>query len=355
VTGKTYSPDYPTKSGAYQEAHTDNNDSDVFISRLDSNLSALSASTFIGGEFDDSGNSIALDASANVYVTGETASSDYPTAPCEGYDATHNGLYDVFVSKLNSGLGTLLASTFIGGSDADYGNSIVIAGTGEVYVTGRTGSSGFPATSGEYDVSHNGDYDVFVSKLNGALKYLLASTFIGGSEADQANSIAIDSGGNLYVTGETLSSDYPTTPGANDIVHNGNYDVFVLRLDSMINAPVILPVARAGSDQTVDEGTVVTLDGSASEGCDGKGIPTYVWTQTSGSYVGQLGSGSTITFTAPDINVSQETLTFQLTVTDDGGETDTDTVSITVDWIIPPPPAGDSGGGCFIWTTASEN
>jgi hypothetical protein len=366
VTGKTYSPDYPTTSGAYQKAHTDNNDSEVFVSRLNSDLSALSASTFIGGEFDDSGNSIALDASGNVYVAGETASANYPTTPCNAYDATHNGGYDVFVSKLNSGLDTLLASTFIGGTKTstgepgwDRGYSIGIDASGNVYVTGETNSSDYPTLSDAY-TTHNGDYDVFVSKLDSSLNYLVKSINIGGNDGERGNSLVIDDGaGKIYVTGETTSDDFPIISGAYS-AHKGDYDVFVSALDdrlyNTVNAdPVILPVARAGSDQTVDEGTVVTLDGSASEGCDGKGISTYVWTQTSGSYVGQLGSGSTITFTAPDINVSQETLTFQLTVTDEGGETDTDTVNITVNWIIPPPPAGDSGGGCFIWTTVSEH
>jgi len=204
-------------------------------------IDPLLASTFLGGYDWDEGHSIAIDGGGDVYVTGYTESLNFPTTT-GAYDTSHNGGYygdDVFVSKFNSGLTSLLASTFLGGTGGygEVGNSIAIDGGGNVYVTGYTGSSNFPTTTGAYDTSYNGYSDVFVSKFNSGLTSLLASTFLGGSAWDEGHSIAIDGGGNVYVTGQTLSSDFPTTTGAYDTSHNGGYyDVFISKLDGNLSA-----------------------------------------------------------------------------------------------------------------------
>jgi hypothetical protein len=253
VTGKTFSSDYPTTSGAYDESY--NGGGDVFVSKLDGSLSTLLASTFIGGDDHDEGHSLVID-SGNVYVTGSTDSYDFPTTP-GAYDVSHNGSKNVFVSKLDNSLSTLLASTFIGGG-SDIGYSIAIDEMGNVCVTGFTKSSEYPTTPGAYDESHNGGGgDVFVSKLNSSLSTLLASTFIGGRGYDRSYSIAIDGTGKLYVTGSTESFDYPTTPGAYDESHNGNKDIFVSKLDGSLST-LLASTFIGGGD--LDEGRSIAID-----------------------------------------------------------------------------------------------
>ncbi len=232
VTGATYSTNFPTTRGAYDTAG--NGRWDVFVSKFNSGLTSLLASTFLGRNSDEYGYSIAIDAGGNVYVTGETLSSDFPTTP-GAYDTSYNsGYHDAFVSKFNSGLTSLLASTFLGGGSGDYGRSIAVDAGGNVFITGNTWSKDFPATSGVYAIAHNGgNDDAFVSKLNSGLTSLLASTFLGGNSNDYGKSIVLDGGGNVYVTGETVSPNFPTTDGAYDTSYNrGSKDTFVSKFNS---------------------------------------------------------------------------------------------------------------------------
>ncbi len=230
VAGWTSSVNYPTTAGAYDTTFNGGS-RDVFVSRLDNDLTDLLASTFIGGSFDDYAYALAIDSSGNVFITGAAYSSDYPTTS-GAYDTSYNGgSRDIFISRLDNDLTDLLASTFIGGNDYDYAYALAIDSSGNVFITGYTYSSDYPTTPEAYDTTPNGSYDVFVSKLNAGLTNLLASTFIGGSYSDYGYALAIDSSGNVFIAGYTYSSDYPTTSEAYDTSFNGgSRDVFVSRL-----------------------------------------------------------------------------------------------------------------------------
>jgi len=265
VTGYTSSFNFPTTSGAYDTSYSGGVYADVFVSKLDRELTSLLASTFLGGNDYDYGYSLILDASGNVYVTGYTKSYDFPTTG-GAYDTSFNGdwdddYYDVFVSKLDGGLTSLLASTYLGGSAHDYGYYLTLDTSGNVYVTGEAWSNDFPTTSGAYDTSFNTGYgaDVFVSKLDGGLTSLLASTYLGGSNTDVGNSLTLDTSGNVYVTGYTESANFLTTSGAYDTSNNGSSDVFVSKLDGGLTS--LLASTYLGGSYW-DEGQSLALDTS---------------------------------------------------------------------------------------------
>jgi len=258
VTGQTTSRDYPTTTGAFDE--TFDGDRDVFVTKLDSNLSILLASTYIGGRSCEFGYAIALDSSDNVFVTGETCPPNYPTTT-GAFDETHNGLKDVFVTKLDNNLSILLASTFIGGSTSDSALAITLDSSGNVLVTGRTTSPNYPTTTGAFDETLNGSFDVFVTKLKSDLSGpLLASTFIGGTGFDFGFAIALDSSDNVFVTGQTTLPDYPTTTGAFDETFDGDVDVFVTKLKNDLSGPLLASTFIGGFED--ERGFAIALDSS---------------------------------------------------------------------------------------------
>ncbi len=224
VAGDTESPDFPT---ANPLQGTLGGDFDAFVAKLNPAGSALLYSTYLGGSGADDANSIAVDRFGNAYVTGETVSTDFPTA--NPLQATLGGDFDAFVAKLNPAGSALLYSTYLGGSGADVATSIAVDRFGNAYVTGETDSPDFP-TANPLQASLAGDLDAFVAKLNPAGSALLYSTYLGGSGTDDANGIAVDRFGNAYVTGETFSTDFPTANPLQAILVGG-LDAFVAKLN----------------------------------------------------------------------------------------------------------------------------
>ncbi|NIP62027.1 MAG: hypothetical protein GWN01_11775, partial [Nitrosopumilaceae archaeon] len=229
VTGRTGSSDFPTTTNAYDQILDDFREG--YVSKLSNDLSTLSASTFLGGSSSETGRSLSLDSADNVFVTGETLSSDFPTT-AGSFDQNYGGRGDVFVSKLSNDLSTLSSSTFIGGSEFEFGLSLFLDSTNNVFVTGRTTSFSFPTTAGSFDQNYGGSGDVFVSKLSNDLSTLSSSTFIGGSRNERGSSVSLDSADNVFVVGGTSSSDFPTTSGSFDQNHGGSFDVFVSKLSN---------------------------------------------------------------------------------------------------------------------------
>lgn len=229
VAGDTTSTDFPTAS-PYQGASA-GGDHDAFIAKLNASGSALTYSTYIGGSGDDKVRMIALDGSNNAYITGYESSTDYPTL--NAYQATQGGGYDGYVTELNAAGTSLVYSTYLGGSDIGFGDSgydLVVSSAGSAYVVGATTATDFPTTSAYQGTYGGGFSDAFVAKFNpgGSANFV---TYLGGSGEEHGRGIDIDSGGNLYVTGLTKSSDFPTQ-SAFQPISSGDFDAFVTKMDT---------------------------------------------------------------------------------------------------------------------------
>lgn len=156
----------------------------------------------------------------------------------------------------------LLYSTFLGGDVTDFGSGIAVDGAGNAYVIGQSYSTDFPTTPGAFDTVHNGNSDLFITKLNPDGSNLIYSTFLGGGWADQANGIAVDAAGSAYVTGTTYGSNFPTTPGAFDTSFNGYYDAFVTKLNPQGTA-LLYSTFLGGAAPENGYGIALDLSGNA--------------------------------------------------------------------------------------------
>lgn len=221
----------------------------------------LDYSTFIGGSGYDRSHSITANSGGNAFIAGYTSSTDFPITPGV-YQTSSAGSNDIYVSKLNNKGSALIYSTYIGGSSIDYGYDIELDSIGNVFVTGYTYSTNFPVTPGAFQSSRTGSYDIFVFKLNhngSALKY---STYVGGSSYEYGYALALGSGGNAYVTGNTRSTDFPGVSNGYDSSLDGSIDAFVFRLNQT-GQKLIYATYLGGSGSEYGYGIAVDQKGNS--------------------------------------------------------------------------------------------
>jgi uncharacterized protein (TIGR03437 family) len=253
IGGYTTSLDFPVL-GAIQPAHKGNND--VFVTKLDE-AGALVYSTYLGGAGPDNCYGIAVDSSGQAYITGGTFSTDFPTT-AGAFQTANQGGPDAFVAKLNITGSALIYSTYLGGNDNDLGYGIAVDPSGAAFVTGYTLSGNFPKLNA-YQSTRNGPHnDAFIAKLKADGSGLLYSTYLGGSLDDQGNGIALDSAGQAYVIGTTLSSDFPTA-SAFQTASGGGQDAFVAKLSATGN--VLMYSSYLGGSGT-ESGNAIAVDAS---------------------------------------------------------------------------------------------
>jgi hypothetical protein len=229
VTGRTSSGDYPTTASAF-DSNLDGS-VDAVVTKLQVGGPVLTYSTLLGGAAFDAGAAIAVDRRGRAHVTGVTASGNYPTTAA-AHDASFGGVTDAFVTVLGTDGSAPAYSTFLGGGNRDEGLGIALDEEQRSYVTGLTWSPDYPTTADAAGLALKGSADAFMTRLGAGGGPLVYSTFIGGTDYDAGRAIAVDeSGRRIYLTGETLSADHPTTSAAFDPGANGGRDAFVTRID----------------------------------------------------------------------------------------------------------------------------
>ncbi|HEV3003736.1 MAG TPA: SBBP repeat-containing protein [Pirellulales bacterium] len=276
VTGQTASDTFATTSGAFQTANPKGPYTGgfygAFVSKINpakSGSASLVYSTYLAGTgYGESGNGIAVDASGNAYVTGTTASSDFPTAnalqPALG---ASGGYYNAFVTELNAAGSALVYSTFLGGKGNDSGNGIAVDAAGEAFVAGYTQSTNFP-TANALQSALGGSQNAFVAKLSAAGSSLVYSTFLGGSGSDSGNGIALDGAGNAYVTGTTSSTNFPTSNPLQS-ANGGGGDAFVAKIGAAAGFVLSTPSnATAGGTFSITV-TATNAGGTTNTGYTG--------------------------------------------------------------------------------------
>lgn len=206
ITGLTFSNDLPVSAGALAK----NAGQDAFVTKLNAAGSAVLYCSYLGGNVDDVGSGVAVDANNNFYVTGYTSSTDFPVTANALLRVNHTGTG--FVTKYAAD-GTMSYSTYLGGTSFGLANAITADSNGNAYVTGYSTATDFITTPGAIQRTGNGQ-DVFVSKINPTGSALVYSTYLHGTSTETATAIAVDSLGSAYITGYTYSLDYPATDGS---------------------------------------------------------------------------------------------------------------------------------------------
>lgn len=211
--------------------------------------------TYLGGRGDDEGTALVVDREGRALVAGNTASDDFPTTE-NALDRSPSGGADGFVAKLSADGSSLVFATLLGGSAEDDLAAMALTAGGQITLAGTTRSRDFPVSSGSYALEPRGGRDAFVTRLDPNGERLIFSTRLGGTDDDEGRGLAVDAEGCSYLTGRTLSHDFPTTLAALDRERCG-VDAFVAKLSGG-GRTLLYSTFLGGSGQ--DEGTAIAVD-----------------------------------------------------------------------------------------------
>jgi hypothetical protein len=254
IAGGTFSLDFPRKN-AYQQNKGENNNllDDVFITKINTNAignASLIYSTYIGGSTRDYATDIAIDSSGNAYVTGQTASDDFPKVnPLQPLRA---GGFDAFLLKLNATGSALVYSTLLGSSSDDLGTGVKINLANEAFITGSVGQA-IPALNSLKP--YNGGEDAFLAKVNSSGSAVSFLTYLGGTNSDVSEALTLDPAGNAYVAGMTKSANFAKVNAIQENFGGNQSDTFVARIETDTPStidPVVATVYVSGKKLYVE-------------------------------------------------------------------------------------------------------
>jgi len=207
--GGTAAADFPTTPGVYRVLGAG-----AFVAKLNPTATALVYSTFLGDTGSGVVSGVAIDSAGNAYAAGTTYSTTFPSTPGAIRSAIGNGNSAAFLVKLNPTGAAAVYASILGGRGDSSGGAVAVDSAGNAYLAGSTGAADFPVTPAAFQKSVAGGADAFVVKLNPAGSDLVYGTLLGGSGADRAYGLAIDTGGDAFVSGSTASTDFPVTADA---------------------------------------------------------------------------------------------------------------------------------------------
>jgi Abnormal spindle-like microcephaly-assoc'd, ASPM-SPD-2-Hydin/Beta-propeller repeat len=319
ISGTTASTDFPiTSTNAYQVV---NNGTPLsgFFTKLDPTGGTLLYSTFLGGSGDDSANAIAVDSNGNAYLTGQSTSTNFPVTPATAIQTAGQSGGLAFVTRINpilSGTGSLIYSTLLGGTSSNLGTGIAVDASFSAYITGQTTSTNFPATTSAFQSALKGTAgNAFVARVDTTTaNNLLYATYLGGTtttgSGDTGSAIALGPNSNVFITGNTKATDFPVTSGVlQSAPKNSNKTTFVARLDTTKSnaASLLYSTYLGGSSQ--DAAAAIAVDSSGNAYVGGvtvsndfptlPGAPQFTRTSTNRDigYVSVLNStGSALSF-----------------------------------------------------------
>jgi hypothetical protein len=278
VVGTTASTDWPVTANAYASAI--NGPQDAYIAQINPTGGTLTYGTYMGGELVDDGRGIAVDKNGLVYFACSSDSSMFPAAGNQ-YQPKLAGAFDVVLGVMDLtqvGTASLLYTSYLGGAENDMARGLALDAAGDIIVTGYTLSSNFPVTADAAQPAYAGNSDVFVSVLNYTnSRFLLYSTYLGGSDAEVGYAVTTDPSGYIYVTGYTISQDFPVTAGAIQATWGGGTDVFVTKIKPHVagSAAIVWSTFLGAATNNYAYGIGVGSDGRVYVGgSTGGGFPT---------------------------------------------------------------------------------
>ena len=262
IAGSTSSSNFPTTPTAFQTAY--GGGGDAFVAELSADGSSLVYSSYLGGSAQDTAQALAVDSSGNAYLTGSTQSSDFPIVnalqvgndACSVVNTVLTCSSDAFVAKIDPTGAQLIYSTYLGGSSADYGQAVAVDTSGNIYMAGYTYSKDFPVQNA-FQTANGGGVDAFLTALSADGSALIYSTYLGGSKQDRVFGLALDASGDVFLTGDTQSSDFPTGANAFQSQNAGSGDAFVCKFAPRTS---LLFYSTFLGGTNVDQGIAITLD-----------------------------------------------------------------------------------------------